>query len=197
MEQNKRIKIMLAFGLVVILLMLLMGGKKSAAGAKSNGLLAKVSGVNLAAKEQEFRTAKSERDIAMQYKEKLTDLQQKVGGQKSDFWSFTKLGSPRGEIQQRIISLAKNVGLDDVRVSTGFERSLSNSNYLRVIDFAVSSRSFNMKKMADFMQAIDAEVNKIFWDDCKIFKVGNVMTFSANLRVYVFNKKAVDIIGKN
>ncbi len=188
---------MLFVGLAVILLLLLMGGKKSPATGKSSGIVAKLAGVDLAVKEREFQNAKSDRDVAMQFKGKFIELENKVELHKNEFWSFNKLGSPRGEVQQKIISLGKNVGLEDIRVSTGFERAVTNSNYLRVIDYTVSSKDFTMKKVTDFMQAIDAEVNKIYWDDCKILKIGNSLSFSANLRIYVFNKKAVELMGKN
>lgn len=197
MDQNKRTKVMLLIVLLLALFVVFTSGKKGKGTSSSGGgLMAKLSGVDIAQKEQEFRNAKNARDLAMMTKEQFLALSEKIDTEKVNFWQYNKAGSPRGEAQQKIISTAKGMGIEDVRVSIGFERNVPSCSYLKMIDFSVTSRSFTMKNIADFMAAIDNDTKKFYWGDCKIYHSGKSLSFSANIRIYVLNKKAVDLLGK-
>ena len=195
MDQAKRTKIMLA--LVIILGLVVVLSKKKSTGSSSNsGLLDKITGVNINQKVREFQNTMSKRDNVMYEKNSFIKLSDELNEAKVNLWSYSKAGSPRGEAQQKLNSLAKSMGIEDVRVSIGFERNVPSCEYLKMIDFSVTSRKFEMKNIADFMDAVDNDTKKFYWGDCKIYQSGKSFSFSANIRIYVLNKKAVELLGK-
>lgn len=193
MDQAKRTKIML--GLVIVLaLVVILSGKKG--GSSSSGILNKVTGVDISKKVREFQNTMARRDNVMNEKNSFQKLNEKLNDEKVNFWSYSKAGSPRGEAQQKLNSLAKSMGIEDVRVSIGFERNVPSCQYLKMIDFSVTSRKFDMKNIGDFMDAVDNDPKKFYWGDCKIYQSGKSFSFSANVRIYVLNKKAIELLGK-
>ena len=86
--------------------------------------------------------------------------------------------------------------MDDLRVNGGYERAVSDCEYLKVIDFSLSTRSFEMKKLTEFMDLLDKEIVKYYWNDCKIYMTGKTLAFSGSIRVYVLNKKALSVFGR-
>lgn len=195
MDQSKRTKILLVVVMLLLIVVLLSGGKKGKA-SSSGGILDKITGVNINSKVREFQNAKMTRDRIIKEKNSYINLSDEISDQRVNFWTYTKAGSPRSEAQQKLNSLAKSMGIDDVRVSIGFERTVPGCQYLKMIDFSVTSRRFNMKNIALFMEALDNTSQKFYWGDCKIYQSGKSFSFSANVRIYVFNKKAVELLGK-
>ena len=194
-EEAKRVKIML---LVVILLVLVLVVKGNKGGSSAGGnILDKIVGVNLKAKKQEFDDARNLRDMVRSDKIRFEEMENQLIEEKADFWMYTKAGTPRGEAQQRIIRLGKDYGIDGIRVSIGTERTLPSCQYLKYIDFSVSSRDFDMKSLADFLEAIDKDSGKYHWKELRIYRSGKSLAFSAGLRVYVFSNKAVALFGKS
>ena len=195
MDQNKRTKIMLMI-VVVLLLIVFLTGKKGGASSSKTNFLDKLTGVDINKKVREFNNAMTKRDNVRYEKNSFQKLKDEIAEEKVNFWSYSKAGSPRGEAQQKLNSLAKSMGIEDVRVSIGFERNVPSCQYLKMIDFSVTSRKFEMKNIADFMDAVDNDTNKFYWGDCKIYQSGKSFSFSANVRIYVLNKKAVELLGK-
>ena len=195
MDQAKRTKIMIVV-VMLLAIIVLLPGKNSKSSGSSGGILDKITGVNIDSKVREFENAKAERRMVMLEKDSFIELSDEISDERSNFWVYTKAGSPRGEAQQKLNSLAKSMGIEDVRVSIGFERTVPGCQYLKMIDFNVTSRRFSMKNVALFMEALDNTSQKFYWGDCKIYQSGKSFSFSANVRIYVFNKKAVELLGK-
>ena len=195
MDQAKRTKLMIAIVLVLGLIVVL-SGKKGSSSSSNSGILNKITGVDINMKVREFQSTLSKRDNVMYEKNAFVKLNDELNEAKVNFWSYSKAGSPRGEAQQKLNSLAKSMGIEDVRVSIGFERNVPSCEYLKMIDFSVTSRKFEMKNIADFMDAVDNDTKKFYWGDCKIYQSGKSFSFSANIRIYVLNKKAVELLGK-
>jgi len=196
MDQAKRTKVMLVVVMLLVIILLLSGGKKNKT-SSGGGILDKITGVNIDKKVREFNNAEMTRNRVLDEKNAYIELSDEISDEQANFWVYTKAGSPRGEAQQKLNSLAKSMGIDDVRVSIGFERTVPGCQYLKMIDFSVTSRNFNMKNIALFMEALDNTSQKFYWGDCKIYQSGKSFSFSANVRIYVFNKKAVELLGKN
>lgn len=195
MDQQKRTKIMLVV-VVILALVVVLTGKKGSGSSSSSGVLNKITGVDINKKVREFQSTMARRDNVMNEKNAFIKLNDELNEAKVNFWTYTKAGSPRGEAQQKLNSLAKSMGIEDVRVSIGFERSVPGCQYLKMIDFSVTSRNFEMKNIADFMDAVDNDTKKFYWGDCKLYQSGKSFSFSANIRIYVLNKKAVELLGK-
>lgn len=197
MDQAKRTKIMIVIVMILAIIVLLPGKKNKASGSSGGGILDKITGVNIDKKIREFENTRNERDLVMKEKNAFIKLSDEISDERANFWVYTKAGSPRGEAQQKLNSLAKSMGIEDVRVSIGFERTVPGCQFLKMIDFSVTSRQFDMKNVALFMEALDNTAQKFYWGDCKIYQSGKSLSFSANVRIYVLNKKAVDLLGKN
>ena len=162
MDQAKRTKLMIAIVLVLGLIVVL-SGKKGSSSSSNSGILNKITGVDINMKVREFQSTLSKRDNVMYEKNAFVKLNDELNEAKVNFWSYSKAGSPRGEAQQKLNSLAKSMGIEDVRVSIGFERNVPSCEYLKMIDFSVTSRKFEMKNIADFMDAVDNDTKKFYW----------------------------------
>lgn len=109
---------------------------------------------------------------------------------KKSFHTYTKSGSPRGQIQQNLKNLAKTCGLDDTRVSIGFERSLPESKLLKMIDFSISTRRFSLGSLEKFFETVNSSSKKAYINEFRYYKSGKSFVMSASLRFYILNRKA-------
>ena len=195
MDQAKRQKVMAAVALILALVVALMYLGKGKGGS-GGGLLAKITGGDLNKLKNSYNNKLNNRNMTLQQKLDYDALETKYLNSKSKFGSYSKSGSPRGEVQQFLRNVAKNVGWEDLRVSPGYDKTVPGCEYLKMIDFSISTRKVDMKILANFMEQIDNEAVKYYWNDCKIYKSGSNLAFSATIRVYVLNNKAVKTFGR-
>ena len=109
---------------------------------------------------------------------------------KKSFHSYTKTGSPRGQIQQKLKNLAKTCGLDDMHVSIGSERNVSGFEYLKRIDFFIYTREFSLESLLKFLDTVNSSSKKAYINDFRFYKSGKSFAMSASLRFYILNRKA-------
>lgn len=193
MDEQKRTKLMLAVMLILLLVVVMRFTKKSSG---KSSVIDTVTGGDIGKLVTNYKNAVSHREITLQEKVDFNRLEQDLIEKRIEFWSYTKSGSPRGDIQQHIRNLAKNSGVDAMQVRTGLERNVSGCEYLKQIDFTVSCRSFDMKSLTEFLDSIDKETVKYYWNDCRIYMSGKNLTFSGSIRVYVLSNKAVSLFGR-
>lgn len=193
MNEQKRQRIMLGIMAVLVILVVLNMTKKK---GSSGSLVDKITGGNLEQLKRSYNNAVDKQKITLQEQVDFNHIEEEILNLRPQFWSYTKSGTPRGDIQQHLRNLAKTVNLDSMRVSTGFERPVSGCEYIRSIDFSVSDRNFDMKRLAEFLELIDKETVKYYWNECKIYMSGKTLAFSGSIRVYVFSKKAVSLFGR-
>jgi hypothetical protein len=194
MDEKKRQKVMLIImGVLIIVVVLNIAKKKM---APTGSLMDAVTGGDINSLVNSYDSSVDRLNIILQEKLDFDTLEQDILTRQAEFWSYSKSGSPRGDIQQRLRNLAKSVSLDDMRVSIGFERTVSGCEYLKMIDFSVSSRNFDMKRLTEFFELVDKEQAKFFWNECKIYMSGKTLAFSGSIRVYVFTNKAIALLGK-
>lgn len=190
-EQKKR-KIMIGVMIILMLIVALRFSKKTV--GSSDSFVDSITGGNTQRLVNSYKAAVSQRHIALQESLDFHQLEEALLARRSEFWSYSKTGSPRGDIQQHLRSLGKNANLDDLRVSIGFERVVTGCTYIKMIDFSVSSRTFDMKNLTEFMDLLDQEAVKYFWNDYKIHMSGKKLVFSGSIRIYVLTNKAVSLL---
>lgn len=194
MDEQKRTRLMLGI-VLILLLVVVLRFTKSKPGQGS--VLDKVTGGNISKLVNNYKNAVSQREITLQERVDFNLLEEELLNRRVEFWSYSKSGSPRGDIQQHLRSLAKNSGMDDMRISIGSERTVSGCEYLKMIDYNVrSSRHFDMKKLTEFLDLVDKETVKYYWNECKIYMSGKNLAFSGSIRVYVLTSKAVSLFGR-
>ncbi len=193
MDEQKRTRIMLGVMLVLLLVVVLRFTQKKPGQAS---VVDSITGGDITKLVNGYKNAVTQREITLQERVDYNKLEEELLNRRVEFWSYSKSGSPRGDIQQHLRNLSKNTGMDDMRVSIGFERTVSGCTYLKSIDFSVSSRNFDMKSLTEFMDLIDKETVKYYWNDCKIYMSGKNLAFSGSIRVYVLTNKAVTIFGR-
>jgi hypothetical protein len=198
-QDKKRQNVMLGIAMVLLFLVIFSVIKKKSppsSTGQTSGFMSSLTGGNIATTVREYENAVQQRGLTLQEKIDIDRLEEDILKKRPEFWAYTKAGTPRGEVHQHIRNVAKNAGIEEMRVNVGYEKSVSGSEYLKMIDFSLSHRDFDMKKMADFMGQIDEESAKYYWTECKIYYSGNSLVFFGNLRVYVLNNKAVALFGK-
>ena len=184
---------MLAIMLILILIVAMRFTKKSSG---SSSVLDAITGGDIEKLVQNYEAAVQHRDITLQEREDLNKLEEELINKRVEFWSYTKSGSPRGDIQQHLANLARNCGIETMMVRTGLERTVSGCEYLKQIDFSVRCSNFEMKNITEFMDRIDRETVKYYWSNCKIYTSGRNLTFNGSIRVYVLSNKAVSLFGR-
>lgn len=195
MDEKKRQKAMLLVMLVLMLIVALRFSNKKS-GSSSGSVISSITGGDIGQLVNDYKSAVSQRDRILQERVDFEKLEEEILNKRPEYWSYTKSGSPRGDIQQHLRNLAKTADLADMRVSIGFERTVSGCEYLKMIDFSVSSRNFDMKKLAEFMELVDKERVKYYWNECKIYLSGKSFAFSGSIRVYVLTNKASALFGR-
>ena len=193
MDEQKRTRIMLGI-MLILLLVVAMRFTKSKPGQSS--VLEKITGGDINKLVANYKNAVDQRSITLQERVDFNRLEEELLNRRVEFWNYSKSGSPRGDIQQHLRNLAKNSSLDDMRISIGFERTVSGCEYLKMIDYSVSTRNFDMKRLTEFLDLVDKETVKYYWNDCKIYKSGTSFAFSGVIRVYVLTNKAVSLFGR-
>ena len=193
-EESKRIKIMLLFVIVLVLIVVLQGNKKRQSSSSSASLTSRIIGVNLTQDLEEFKDAELSRDLAQIEKIQFENLENKIIEDREVFWSYNKAGTPKGVAQQEILKIAKGMGIANIYIDVGNERTLSGSQYFKTIDYNINSRSFELKKLANFMDRIDKNFKKLHWKEMKIYNTRKGLSFSGTIRIYVLNKKATTLL---
>jgi hypothetical protein len=193
-EESKRIKIMLLFVIILVLIVVLQGNKKRQSSSSSASLASRIIGVNLTQDLESFKDAELSRDLAQIEKSQFENLENKLIEDREVFWSYNKAGTPKGIAQQEILRIAKDMGITGFHIDYGSERTLSGSQYFKTIDYNISSRTFELKNLANFMDRIDKNLKKFHWKDMRIYNSTRGLSFSGSIRIYVLNKKATTLL---
>ena len=193
LDEQKRTKLMLAIMLILILIVVMRLTKKSSG---SSSVLDAITGGDIEKLVKNYEDAVQHRDITLQEREDLIELEEELINKRTEFWSYTKSGSPRGDIQQHLTNLGRNNGLENLIVRTGLERTVPGCEYLKQIDFTARCSNFEMKHITEFLDRIDREAVNYYWNSCKIYTSGRNLTFNGSIRVYVLSKKAVSLFGE-
>ena len=206
----QRQKAMLAVVIILALLVVLDTGSDSSS-SKSSGasdILDILNGNDRIKISNKYKNTLNLSELSKQKNHQHDILRSDINTKKAEFWSYDGTSSPRSLVQQEIIRTMRSSGLAKVTVNVGAEKPVTSSTFLRTSEYRLSG-TINVKdlgKLANFINALERKAVKYHWRSFTLTvnrtstrtpQVLATMRFSATLRVYMLNNKAVKLLSEN